>query len=195
MHVLLKNINSSDLTHMLCRIFLSSVSNASSCIAVYAVMYEDVSGISGAVTLDARVSIATVVFNVVTVWRSLVALAGGGMTIAANITTTAGDMWLEGNADLMGTDSITISVANIHLSATGGSVGSKLTLQATQTGSILAVAPTTWSASNGLSLMAPATITSGTGNVVLHADSDANGSGLMTFGPSGSMLINVASGR
>jgi len=51
------------------------------------------------------------------------------------------------------------------------------------------------SGSNGLQIMAPTYIQSGSGMVRLTSDSDLDGLGVLIFGPSGSMNVNLNSGR
>jgi hypothetical protein len=85
---------------------------------------------------------------------------------------------LDGNADNSGTDTITFQYGSLWLSATGG-VSSALILQPSSTGSIVGVAPTYWSGSNGVQIMAP---------TYIRLDFDLDSASILTFGLSGSMI-------
>jgi hypothetical protein len=164
-----------------------------SSIRVHSVSATDVSGISDSVTLDARTNGSSISFLHSSEWRSLIALASSGLSISGNVSTTIGNLWLEGDSDSVGSDSLAILVDSLWLSAAGA--GSQLLLQPSQSGNITAVAPVFLSGSNGVQIMAPTYIQSGSGVVRIQADSDVDGLGVLLFGTSGSVNVNVASGR
>jgi hypothetical protein len=163
-------------------------------INVYAVVATDVATLSDTVTLDARTSGASINFLATSEWRGLSALAGGGITVAGNISTTVSNLFLDGNVDSSGTDAVTISSGSLWLTASGG-LNSQLVLQASGSGTISAVAPVYWSGSNGVQVLAATTISSGSGVVRLLADSDADGEGMLLFGASGSLVVSCGSCR
>jgi hypothetical protein len=169
-------------------------SGVGSSILVYSVSAADVAGVSDKVILDASSTGSSISFVETTQWRGLTALAGSGLSINGNISTTISTLWLEGNADNSGSDPINILSGFLWLTASGG-LSSRLVLQPSQSGSISAIAPVYWSATNGIQVMAPTSIVSGSGIVRLLSDSDTDGQGLLLFGPSGSLTVNLVAGR
>ena len=169
-------------------------SGTGSSIQVFTVVVADVSTISDKVTLDASSTGSSINFVQTTEWRGLTALAGSGMTINGNISTTISSLWLDGNADYIGVDTISLVLGSLWLTASGG-LSSRLVLQPSQLGSITAVAPVYWSATNGIHVMAATSILSGSGVVRLLSDSDTDGQGLLLFGAAGALTVNIASCR
>ena len=174
--------------------FTIQTSGTGSLINVYTVTAVDVSGISDSVILDARVTGSSLSFLQTSEWRGLRGYGGSGITINGNISTTLSQLMLDGNADSSGSDTITFQSGSLWLSA-GGGLTSQLILQPSASGSIVGIAPLYLSGSNGVQLMAPTYISSGSGVVRLNSDSDGDGLGLLIFGPSGSMNVNLLSGR
>jgi hypothetical protein len=162
---------------------------------IYNVVPANWQGISKLITFDITGTQGAITFWQTTTWRWLTALASNGITIWNNVTTLGGDLLLEGNSD------------NLHNPATPFDIqiasgnwlivtfaNANLILGPNTANNITATAPVNWNSTGNIIVMSPVWVFNGTGNVILNADSDSEGTGTLFYGPMAWLNVSIPVG-
>lgn len=131
------------------------------------------------------ISATSIYFETSSNWSGLFAYSKNHIFIRANITSNLNFVHIQS------------SFRNIIFETEFLNIIAKtsLSLKSSGNGKIVSVAPWSLSAGDGIELLAPTYVQSGSGFIRLNADSDLDGIGLLKFGLRGSMNVNLLSGR
>jgi len=174
---------------------LTLQSLGSGSINVYEVDASNWQSISSLVLLDASGSQGSVTFWQSSVWRTLSVLAGNGVSVQASVTTVGGDLVLEGNSDQVASASVPYEITvSAGAFLTVSYLNAQLVLGPSLTSRISASAPLRWLSTGGIQVLSPLVVQQGAGQVLMYADSDAEGSGTLLIGSSSSVQVGLPVG-
>ena len=138
---------------------------------------------SAPIELNARSSGGHIDFAATSTFYSLNATAAAGISVAADIATTTGQLSLDGNYDMVGDDTTSL-FPSVALSA-----GSNLLLHTRASGYVAVSGSSSWSAAGDV-LLGSGVRVSGSGSALaIAADSDGSGSGSLTFASTSNITV------
>jgi len=145
-------------------------------VSVHYVESDDTKLVTGAVTINASSEAGRIVFNEDATFKTLLAYAGNGTVVKGDLTTTVGDLLLEGDYESEGTVYKHIDFkpfVQLHAKR-------HLVIQPSATGRMRLAAPNNWTAWEGISVYSPIQVV-GAGAWTIDADLNNNGTGKLLF--------------
>ena len=138
---------------------------------------------SAPIELDARSSGGHIDFAGTSTFYSLNATAAAGISVAADVATTTGQLSLDGNYDMVG-DHTTSLFPSVALSA-----GSNLLLHTRASGYVAVSGSGSWSAAGDILLGSGVRVSGSGSTLAIAADSDGSGSGSLTFASTSNITV------